>query len=71
MKRTAFYSRVKDHEAKLNKGKPEIVITPEFIEAYKMWRSKEITAIEAMELCNLNKIAFHKRVKLYEGRLSK
>lgn len=49
-------------------GRPEIEITNDFIKAYKQWKAEEITAVKAMELCNMTKATFYRKVKEYEGR---
>lgn len=47
-------------------GRPEIVVSDEFIEVYNRWKSEEITAVTAMRLLNLKKTTFYKLVKKYE-----
>lgn len=47
-------------------GRPKIKINDSFIAGYKQWRNGEVTAVEAMRLCNMKKNTFYKRVKEYE-----
>lgn len=47
-------------------GRPKIAITETFISAYHCWKSGEITAVEAMQLCGLKKNTFYNRVKEFE-----
>ncbi len=47
-------------------GRPKANITSTFKEAYKLWKSKEITAVEAMEKSNMAKSTFYRKVKEYE-----
>lgn len=35
---------------------------------YKSWRNDEITAVKAMEILNLTKATFYRKVKAHEGR---
>lgn len=44
-------------------GRPKTVITPEFKEVYTRWNSKEITAVEAMNLVGMSKATFYRLVK--------
>lgn len=52
-------------------GRPKIPITPAFINAYKRWKAKEITAVKAMELVHMKPNTFYRRVKLYEQSIKK
>lgn len=47
-------------------GRPSINITDEFVESYKVWKSGDITAVEAMRRCGMKKTSFYKLVKKYE-----
>ena len=47
-------------------GRPSIEITPEFIQAYQRWITREITAVKAMNEAGLKKTSFYKMVKAYE-----
>lgn len=47
-------------------GRPKKTITPEFEQAYKLWRTGTITAVEAMKKSNLTKATFYRKVKEYE-----
>ena len=47
-------------------GRPKTEITQEFERAYKQWKDKEITAIEAMKKVNVPRSTFYRIVKEYE-----
>lgn len=49
-----------------NGGRPQKEITPLFLDAYKLWRSGEISATEAIEKCQIPKATFYRMVKRYE-----
>ncbi|EPY6472023.1 recombinase family protein [Clostridium sporogenes] len=49
-------------------GRPKIEIDDNFINIYDKWKAGEIKAVEAMEILNLTKATFYRRVKEYEGR---
>lgn len=48
-------------------GRPKVEITNEFIQIYKQWKNKEISAVRAMELANIKKTTFYKLVKKVEN----
>lgn len=47
-------------------GRPKVPITDNFRKAYKRWKARDITAVEAMDLAGYSKSTFNKRVKDYE-----
>lgn len=47
-------------------GRPSVEYPSNWEEVYVTWKSKEITAVKAMELLNLKKNSFYKLVKKYE-----
>lgn len=47
-------------------GRPKIE-SDNFIEIYSLWKNGEITAVKAMELTNLTKATFYRKVKEYES----
>ncbi|EGE1848781.1 recombinase family protein [Shigella flexneri] len=49
-------------------GRPKTNITLAFKEAYKLWKSEEITAVEAMKKSNMTKATFYRKVKEYEKK---
>ncbi|HCL4448328.1 TPA: recombinase family protein [Clostridium botulinum] len=49
-------------------GRPKIQIDDNFVAVYEKWKNKEVKAVEAMEILNLTKATFYRRVKEYEGR---
>ncbi|MGU9539182.1 recombinase family protein [Clostridium tepidum] len=49
-------------------GRPKIEIDDNFIAVYDKWKNKEIKAIEAMQILNMAKATFYRRVKEYENR---
>ena len=48
-------------------GRPKASITVEFENAYKQWKTGEITAVEAMKKSNMTKATFYRKVKEYEA----
>jgi DNA invertase Pin-like site-specific DNA recombinase len=48
-------------------GRPKAEYPSNFKEVYKQWKTREITAVKAMELLNLKKNTFYKLVKEHEG----
>lgn len=50
-------------------GRPKIEINEDFIEAYNQWKAGEITAVEAMKLCNMKRNTFYNRVKEHKERI--
>lgn len=51
------------------KGRKKIEINYKFENIYAKWRSKEITATKAMELLEVKRNTFYRRVKEYEATL--
>ncbi|YCA46015.1 recombinase family protein (plasmid) [Bacillus sp. JZ8] len=51
-------------------GRPKAQVSQEFIEAYNRWRSKEITAVQAMKEANVKK-TFYKLVTEHESTFNK
>ena len=49
-------------------GRPKSAVTEEFITAYQEWKRGEITAVKAMQKCNVPKATFYRMVKEYEGK---
>ena len=47
-------------------GRPRVKIDNKFIDAYKLWKAGNITAVKAMELAGMKKVTFYARVKEYE-----
>lgn len=47
-------------------GRPKVQIDDEFVCVYNKWKSDEITAVEAMKLCDMKRNTFYRRVKEYE-----
>jgi len=47
-------------------GRPKAEVPEEFEGVYEQWKSKEITAVQAMALLNMKKTTFYKLVKEYE-----
>lgn len=47
-------------------GRPKTTITTEFEQAYKRWKAREITAVEAMKRSSMTKATFYRKVKEYE-----
>ncbi|PGV89701.1 DNA recombinase [Bacillus cereus] len=52
-------------------GRPKAEITPAFITAYDIWKTGEITAVEAIEKANVPKTTFYRLVQKYEAQLTK
>lgn len=48
-------------------GRPKIGIDQAFVDAYRQWRMKQITAVEAMRLAGMKKNTWYNRVKEYEA----
>ena len=48
-------------------GRARIAITENFIEAYNLWQSGEITAVRAMELSGMSKATFYRKVKEFKN----
>lgn len=48
-------------------GRPRKHITNEFRETYRLWKNGDITAVRAMELCEVKKTTFYKWVKEIES----
>jgi len=49
-------------------GRARIAITDNFIEAFNLWKSGEITAVRAMELSGMSKATFYRKVKEFKNR---
>ncbi len=47
-------------------GRPKIEIDDKFINAYKEWKEGNITATKAMELADMSRTTFYRRVKEYK-----
>ncbi|MCM3005586.1 recombinase family protein [Priestia koreensis] len=47
-------------------GRPKAEFPEEFEGVYEQWKSKEITAVQAMDILNMKKTTFYKLVKEYE-----
>lgn len=47
-------------------GRPKQVITQDFIRVYEQWKAGAVTALKAMELLNMKRNTFYRRVKEYE-----
>ncbi|MER2169183.1 MAG: recombinase family protein [Psychrobacillus psychrodurans] len=50
-------------------GRPKVTVTDEFKEAYTRWKSREITAVKAMQEIGVKKTSFYKLVREYEESL--
>ena len=50
------------------KGRKKIEIDTNFVTVYNAWKSGEITAVKAMELTNLKRNTFYRRVAEYENK---
>ena len=48
-------------------GRPKLEINEKFMEAYKKWKLKEITAVAAMNMAGYNKSTWYNRVKEIES----
>lgn len=51
-------------------GRPKVEIDNEFVSVYNRWKNEEITAVEAMKLCDMKRDTFYRRVKEYEKMYS-
>lgn len=51
-------------------GRPKVTVTEEFKEAYARWKSREITAVKAMQENEVKKTTFYKLVREYVEVLS-
>lgn len=50
-------------------GRPVIIeVSKDFEKAYATWKAGKITAVKAMELSNMTKATFYRKVKEYESR---
>lgn len=49
-------------------GRPKIEVGENFEEVYHTWKSKEITAVKAMQILGLKSNTFYRRVKEYESQ---
>lgn len=47
-------------------GRPKVEISEEFVDVYNRWKSKEITAVKAMQEAGVKKTSFYKLVKEFE-----
>lgn len=47
-------------------GRPPKLLPPEFYEAFKRWKSGEITGMEAAKKCNMPMSTFRYKAKIYE-----
>ncbi|AKA71961.1 recombinase family protein [Clostridium scatologenes] len=56
------------HDKGVKFGRPAIDIDGNFIVVYNKWKAGQIKAVEAMELCNMTKATFYRKVKEYENR---
>ncbi|PGO71456.1 DNA recombinase [Bacillus cereus] len=52
-------------------GRPKAEITSEFIAVYHIWKTGEITAVEAIKKADIPKTTFYRLVKKYEAQLAK
>lgn len=52
-------------------GRPSVTYPDNWSEVYTVWKSRSITAKEAMRLTNTKRSSFYKLVKEFEGTLSK
>ncbi|ARK29706.1 hypothetical protein BkAM31D_07425 [Halalkalibacter krulwichiae] len=50
-------------------GRPKVMVTEEFKNAYNRWKSGEITAVSAMQEIGVKKTTFYKLVREYEAAL--
>lgn len=51
------------------KGRKKIEVGQEFKKVYTQWKSGEITAVKAMEMLDIKKNTFYRRVKEYEDSI--
>lgn len=49
-------------------GRPMKPLPDNFYEVYEKWKNKEISVINAAELCGMSKSTFHDRVKKMERK---
>lgn len=47
-------------------GRPAVFVSEEFKEVYRKWKSKELTAVEAMQKAGVKKTSFYKLVRAFE-----
>ncbi len=47
-------------------GRPRRKFSKEFINAYQQWKHGDISAVDAMQQCNIPKATFYRMVKRYE-----
>ncbi|MDR5025385.1 recombinase family protein [Bacillus thuringiensis] len=52
-------------------GRKPKEIPEEFFEAYRLWKACNITAVQAMKMCNMKKTHFYKVVKEFESQFKK
>lgn len=52
-------------------GRKPKEIPEEFYAAYRLWKACNITAVQAMQMCNMKKTHFYKVVKEYERQFTK
>lgn len=50
-------------------GRPTVFVSEEFKEVYRKWKTKELTAVEAMREAGVKKTSFYKLVRAYEEEL--
>jgi DNA invertase Pin-like site-specific DNA recombinase len=50
-------------------GRPKVMVTEDFKKVYIRWKSKEISAVKAMEEISVKKTTFYKLVREYEELL--
>ncbi|MGG0044183.1 hypothetical protein ABEX93_25890, partial [Bacillus tropicus] len=50
---------------------PKVEITPTFINAYDIWKTGTIIAVEAMKKANVPETTFYRMVQKYEAQLAK
>ena len=51
-------------------GRPTVFVSEEFKEVYRKWKSKELTAVQAMKEAGVKKTSFYKLVKALEEETS-
>ena len=47
-------------------GRPRVCVDDKFNDAYKQWKERKLTAVQAMKLANVKKTTWYKLVKEYE-----
>ncbi|MGK7379776.1 recombinase family protein [Planococcus sp. 1R117A] len=52
-------------------GRPTVFVSEEFKEVYRKWKTKELTAVEAMQEAGVKKTSFYKLVKALEEETAK